>query len=271
MKIFWKISAIVFAALSVVFVASYYRPVCSVNAHPNQEMSNSKIQAQNWEIDLDSDLVRYAKSNDRRAFVKWDNYFEVYERHLAKFRNTDVHLLEIGVENGGSLQMWKSYLGPSSQIFGVDINPKCKAVEEDRIKVFIGDQEDRRFLSQLKRDIPKIDIVIDDGGHTMGQQRTSFEELFPQLADKGVYIVEDLHTSYWSVYGGGVRKEGTFIEMAKGLVDDLNAWNSREAQFKITDMTKSLFSIHFYNSIAVFEKRKMFAARELESGKIRLD
>ena len=128
----------------------------------------------------------------------------------ARFRGTDVHLVEFGVGHGGSLQMWKQYFGSRARIFGVDINPDCKNLEREQIEIFIGDQEDRRFLKYLAKQIPRIDILIDDGGHTMPQQIKTFEELFPHVDEKGLYLCEDLHTSYWPEFGGGHKEARHF-------------------------------------------------------------
>jgi len=136
--------------------------------------------------------------------MKWKHYFEIYDRHFSKYRGTDVHVVEFGVFHGGSLQMWKNYFGPQAKIYGIDINPHCKQLEEDRIEILIGDQEDRKFLQSVAEAIPRIDILIDDGGHTMKQQINTFEELFPRIEKNGVYLCEDLHTSYWREYGGGL-------------------------------------------------------------------
>src|SRR5712691_846135 len=175
-----------------------------------------------------NDLEKYFTHNPGRLIHKWTHYFEIYDRHLSRFRGTDVHLVEIGVYHGGSLQMWKHYFGPTSRIFGVDIDPRCKKLEEKQIEIFIGDQEDRGFLKSLAAKIPRVDILIDDGGHTMAQQINTFEELFPHVDGNGVYLCEDLHTSYWEKYGGGFRKPGTFVEYSKSFIDYINAWHSAE-------------------------------------------
>jgi len=140
-----------------------------------------------------NDLEKYFKENTDRSIHKWQHYFDVYDRHFSRFRGTDVHVVEFGVSEGGSLQMWKEYFGPNCKIYGVDINPYCKELEEDRIQIFIGDQEDRNFLRSLASDIPRIDILIDDGGHRMQQQINTFEELFPSIDSNGVYLCEDKH------------------------------------------------------------------------------
>ena len=125
-----------------------------------------------------NDLEKYFKQNDKRLIHKWQHYFEVYDRHFSKYRNKEVVILEIGVSQGGSLQMWKDYFGDKAKIYGIDVNPNCKDLEEKNIKIFIGSQSDRKFLNEVKKQIPPIDILIDDGGHTMVQQIVSYEELF---------------------------------------------------------------------------------------------
>lgn len=124
---------------------------------------------------------------------KWEHYFDLYEQALAPFRNREVTLLEIGVYSGGSLPMWREYLGSACQIWGVDIDPACKCYESERIHIAIGDQADRTFWRAFRRQVPQLDIVIDDGGHSPEQQRISFEELFPHLRPGGVYFCEDIH------------------------------------------------------------------------------
>ncbi len=202
-----------------------------------------------------NDLERYFAQNAGRQIFKWKHYFEIYERHLSRFRGTDVHLVEFGVAQGGSMQMWRHYFGPRCRIYGVDKNPACKQVEEDQVEVFIGDQADRKFLRGLAAKIPRIDVLIDDGGHRMKQQIRTFEELFPSVAANGVYLCEDLHTSYWSNYGGGYRRRGTFIEYAKNFIDDIQAWHARGGRPHITEFTRSVHSLHFYDSVLVIEKR----------------
>ena len=201
-------------------------------------------------------LLKYFENNDKRLIHKWMHYFNIYDRHFSKYRGKQVTVLEFGVFQGGSLQMWKNYFGKKARIIGVDINPECKQFEEDRIEIYIGDQEDRTFLKKLIKKIGPVDVVIEDGGHTMGQQIATFEEVYPHMKSDGVFLIEDLHTSYWHEYGGAYRKQGTFIEYAKDLIDQLNAWHSRDKEsFKVDDFTRQTDSIHAYDSIIVFEKQ----------------
>lgn len=202
-------------------------------------------------------LREFFEGADHRLIHKWMHFFEIYDRHFAKFRGRPVSVLELGVYHGGSLQMWKHYFGPQARIFGVDINPRCVALSEPNITVFIGDQEDRSFHRALKATLPKLDVIIDDGGHTMRQQIVSFEELFGHLSEGGVYLAEDLHTSYMPDYGGGHRNPGSFIEYSKRLIDQLNAWHSTEPSLAVDEFTRTAFSMHYYDSVLVVERRAM--------------
>lgn len=199
-------------------------------------------------------LHRYFLNNGDKRLHKWIHYFDIYERHFERFRNRPVTMLEIGVHGGGSLAMWRSYLGPQSRIVGVDINPACKAHEAEGIEVHIGSQDDTELLDQIIALHPSIDIVLDDGSHIMHHVVATFQYLYPRMNPEGVYMVEDLHTSYWDKYGGGLKRPGTFIELAKDLMDSINAVHTRGA-LPITDFTRSTFSMSVYDSIIAFERR----------------
>jgi len=153
-----------------------------------------------------------------------------------------------------------------ANIYGVDIDPRTKQFEEERVHVIVGDQGDKQFLRKMAAELSRIDVLIDDGGHTMRQQKATLEVMLPLLASDGVYVCEDMHTSYWSEYGGGYRRRGSFVEHAKTLVDSLNAWHSRTRRLKVTDYTRSIFGVHFYDSVLVIEKRPIEPPRSLTSG-----
>lgn len=191
-------------------------------------------------------------NHDGRLIHKWHHYLEIYDHYFNKYINKNVKILEIGVSQGGSLQMWKKYFGNNVTIYGLDINPQCKSLEEENIHIFIGSQSDRGYLRWLKTQIPKIDILLDDGGHTMKQQIITFEELFDHINDNGIYMCEDCETSYMLEFGGGYRRRGTFIEYSKQLVDKINAWHS--CKLSVDEFTKNAKSINFYTGMVVIEK-----------------
>jgi cephalosporin hydroxylase len=216
-------------------------------------------------------LQWFENNNEGNCVHKWMHYLEIYDNFFKKYKNRPIVVLEIGVYQGGSLNMWRNYFGEEALLYAIDIKEECKQFESDNTKIFIGSQEDRTFLKYVKSQIPKIDILIDDGGHTMTQQIVSFEELYEHVKDDGIYICEDLHTSYWSDYGGGLRHPNSFIEYSKQLIDRLNAWHSRQENFKIDHLTQSMFALHYYDSMLVIEKRKMLPPNVRMSGKIIID
>jgi cephalosporin hydroxylase len=212
-------------------------------------------------------LEQYFFTNTGRLIDKWHHYFDIYDRHFRPFRNRPVTIVEFGVFHGGSLQMWKKYFGPQAHIYGVDINQKCATLAEPQIEIVIGDQEDRGFLQRVAKQTGPIDILIDDGGHFMGQQIATFEELWPSIVDGGVYLVEDLHTSYWDQYGGGYLRDGTFIEYAKRLIDKQHGWHSHEPdRLAVDDYTTSIKGMHVYDSVIVIDKGRVSRPARSKTG-----
>jgi len=212
-------------------------------------------------------LYHYFLNGKHKPTHKWDHYFEVHERHLQRLADSGITLLEIGILDGGSLQMWKSYFGHRARIYGIDINPDCKAHEEAQIEIFIGDAADRSFCRQVLSQTGPLDVVIDDGGHKASQQLTAFEELYPAVRDGGVYIVEDTHTSFWPEFIDTPDKK-TFLQFAYEKVLDLHGWTSQQQHWErfgtdpqdraqdlpVTEFCRTTASINFYDSIVVFEK-----------------
>jgi SAM-dependent methyltransferase len=203
-------------------------------------------------------------NNQKRTINKWNHYFPAYEAHFSRYVNRPLLFLEIGCGRGGSAQMWKRYFGPRAQIVGLDINPECSTFEEDQIAIRIGSQADTAFLQSVLDEFGTPDIVLDDGSHQMSHVVETFRFLYPKTAKDGVYLVEDLHTAYWDEFGGGVGRDGTFIELCKGLIDELNADWTRE-KLPPTDFTRSTLSMHFYDSIVAFERGRPMPKKDLRS------
>jgi hypothetical protein len=192
-------------------------------------------------------------TNDQRLIHKWKHYFPIYERHFRDYVNKTVTFIEIGCGRGGSLQMWKRYFGPHARIIGLDLDPRCKEFEEDQIEIRIGGQQDIDFLHSVVEEFGAPDIILDDGSHIMSHICASFNFLYPRLPVSGIYMVEDLHTAYWDEFEGGLARPGSFIELSKNLIDELNADHIREG-LAPTEFTRSTLSMHFYDSVVVFER-----------------
>jgi hypothetical protein len=212
-------------------------------------------------------LRNYFEQNENRLINKFNHYFDIYEKHFNKYKNKKITIVEIGVFQGGSLQMWRNYFGNEAIIWGIDIDPNCKSLEENNNHILIGSQEDPKFLESIIEKIGPIDILIDDGGHTQNQQIVSLEILLKYIKDDGIYLCEDVHTSYMNVYGGGYKRNGSFIEYSKNLIDKLNAYHSEEPSLVVDQFTKTVNSMHFYDSIVVIEKATMIPPSSKMTGK----
>jgi len=191
--------------------------------------------------------------NRNRPIHKWKHYFPIYERHCGGWVNKSVTVLEIGCGGGGSLQMWKRFFGPHAKIIGLDIRPGCKRFEEDQIFVQIGAQQDEVFLGRVIDEFGPPDIVIDDGSHVMSHILATFRILYPQVSKNGIYMVEDVETCYWERYEGGLGRAGTFVEISKGLIDELNADVARR-KLASPQFARTTLSMHFYPGFIVFER-----------------
>jgi len=182
---------------------------------------------------------------------KWRHYLPAYERHLAPFRNTPVRILEIGIFSGGSLAMWRSYFGPDTEVYGVDIEPACRSYEDAHTHVFIGDQADTGFWRSVLAEVGQIDIVIDDGGHQPLQQIRTLEAVLPHLGPGGVYMCEDVH-----------GRSNVFTAYVDGLIRSLHEsrWlypeGSLHLQCDPTEFQRRVDSIHVYPYLVVIEMRR---------------
>lgn len=200
-------------------------------------------------------MEEFYLKKSHRIMNKWWHYFEVYHTFFHKYIGTDVKILEIGVFKGGSMQMWKDYFGEKAVIVGIDIDEKCKAFEEDNVRICIGSQADKDFLTDVSETWGPFDIVLDDGSHVMEHQIITFETLFPLLKEGGVFVCEDCHTSYLSSFGGGYKKKESFMEYSKNFIDCVNSQhvNCREKD-RLPSYAEHIKACHYYDSIVVVEK-----------------
>lgn len=175
---------------------------------------------------------------------KWRHYFPIYERYFGPLRGKPVELMEIGIYSGGSLGMWRAYLGEECHVVGVDIEPACKAYAGKGVDVLVGDQADRGFWRKTLPALKPLHIVLDDGGHQAHQQIASFEEILPAMAPGGIYVCEDLH-----------GRENGFAHYLTALSHHLNACRIRRTpngtESDASGVAKWIDSIHFHPFVAV--------------------
>jgi hypothetical protein len=207
-----------------------------------------------------NELRNIFENNIKLFSDKWTQYFDVYETYFSKYKNKSPVVVEVGVQGGGSIQMWEKYFGEGAKIYGIDIDKGIlnhKPYYGENTKLFVGDQQSPEFWDIFLKEVPEIDVFIDDGGHTMQQQIVTFEKVFPHMSKGGIYICEDTHTSYFEggLDGGGYKDPNSFIEYSKELIDIIY-WNYREPKPELDNNIMDIHSIAFFDSMVVFIKGK---------------
>lgn len=200
------------------------------------------------------------------------NYTKVYSHYFDRIKDHSLKFLEIGIFYGSSVKMWEGYF-PNAELHFIDNNPSIIRYYSSRSHYHFLDQSNPHELKQfIDSTGGEFDIIIDDGGHFMDQQITSFLFLFPTLKSGGMYVIEDLHTSYWMKYGGEgtlshpKSSPGSTIEFLKQAIDDVNYVGARtgcadydkaslEIQARMNMFQKEILSLHFYDSLCFIIKR----------------
>ena len=200
---------------------------------------------------------------------KWAHYLKVYDVALAPYQQQAINLLEVGVFNGGSLDVWASYFPNAEKIIGCDINPKCReiAFANERIALVLGDAKQEATLQQIQALAPEFDIIIDDGSHSSGDIIATFVRLFPTLKMGGLYVIEDLCCGYWHGFEGGLNRIDSSMQFLKKLADVVNFehWdvNASYAEFFAEFPAaqgiehvglQSVHSVQFSNSLCLIRK-----------------
>jgi cephalosporin hydroxylase len=202
----------------------------------------------------DGDLLDIYTGNEGVKVHKWHHYLPLYDRYLSRYRGTPVKFLEIGVNNGGSLQMWRRFLGKDAILCGIDINPDCAQYDGQSGMVRIGSQDDPEFLASVVKEMGGIDVVLDDGSHRMPHIDASLKVLFPLLTMGGTYMIEDLHTSYYPRFGGGFKEPKNFFNTVRKMIDDMHLWYHNKGTAQLPAMAREFSGIHVHDSIVVIDK-----------------
>ncbi|MDF5735729.1 MULTISPECIES: hypothetical protein [unclassified Nostoc] len=227
------------------------------------------------------DLIKLSSLYDNAKWGETHRFGQHYQKHFAPFRLKKIKLLEIGVGGydnpnvgGESLRMWKQYF-PNSIIYGIDVVDK-KGLEEERIKIFQGDQSDENFLKKVIDETGELDIIIEDGCSVNELRIKTFNTLFPALKEGGIYAEENTHISYWpslgsqwsklaenSVFlancvsvGGNVdlNASDTIMAMYKRLADGLNYEEFLNPGYCPSYLDKNIVSVHFYHNQVIVYK-----------------
>lgn len=195
------------------------------------------------------------------------SYLDIYDGYFQGVKNKNINFLEIGVRDGCSLRMWKEYFS-NGKIYSLDIDPRCKTHEDERIKIVIGDQGSQNVIDELlKISDSNFDIIVDDGSHINELTIKSFNLLYEKLNPGGFYVIEDLGNSYhrnlaehirvggWPgmQYNSGVDFVNNREDMNlffSNLIEQLDLTSDRPTEYK-----SDIEYIHFYSRIAVIKKQ----------------
>lgn len=194
-------------------------------------------------------LVELYERHRGRISDKWENYLPAYQTHFESLRESAVSVLEIGVQNGGSLEIWAKYFAKATHIIGCDIDERCRALsfEDPRVSLVVGDAVSDLVRNKLVELSGPLDIVIDDGSHRSEDIVQTFSKYFPYLRDEGVYVAEDLHASYWQAYEGGVFHPYSSVSFFKKLCDIINHehWAVEANRVSILEGFRAQYGVEF--------------------------
>ena len=198
-------------------------------------------------------------------FYKTDKYehgyTKVYEKYFDSLRDEKLKVLEIGIADGKSLLTWSDYFH-NSTIVGVDIHEidlKEKNLDRENIKVHQGSQSDDKFINEIVKEYGNFDIVIDDGSHLRKDVIKSFHLLFPYLNNNGLYVVEDMQTSYNHFFGGNpfdLKYSNSHMNFFKHLSDSLNHQEIANPFYIKKKYDGKITNISFYHNIVFLRKGK---------------
>ena len=183
-------------------------------------------------------------------------YLPLYDLFFNEFKNKKINILEIGIDKGYSLKLWSKYF-KKAKIVGIDINKID--LKYQNVELFFGDQTDINFLSKIISKYKKFDIIIDDGSHVSKHIISSFNYLFEYLSNDGIYVIEDLVTSYWPRYGGSrinLLKKNTSVNMIKSFCDSINYEDYDRPFFKKNKYDGLIKQLSFFQNIAFIKKGK---------------
>ena len=216
-------------------------------------------------------LVKLSQAHSGKYSDKWESYLRVYWEELQHIQNSSADILEIGIQNGGSLEIWAKFFPEVKQVIGYDNDPKCRALKFDdpRIRVFVGDASSNEAAVTIEKISSNLGLVIDDGSHKSGDIIRSFLLFFPQLNPGGIFIIEDLHASYWEDWEGGLSDPNSSMQFLKLLADVVNYdhWGTKAKRMDLfssmsataglidESVLSQIVSVTFTDSVCIVRKK----------------
>ena len=187
--------------------------------------------------------------------TKGNIFFHVYEEIFKKFKDKEIIFVEIGVQRGGSLLMWRDWLGPKARIIGVDLDPNAKKMEKYGFEIFIGNQASPDFWNKFFEKVGNVDIILDDGGHTNETQTITTYNTINHINDGGLIVIEDASSSYEKKFKN--PQKFSFINYSKFLIDDIFVRSlvdeTKKKLAKKNSLNDKIYSIKFFTDFVVFE------------------
>jgi hypothetical protein len=198
--------------------------------------------------------LNYFKHENGDNFLvknKCHKYGSIYDYYFSEKKNEVNNFLEIGVQHGSSIKMWKDYF-PNATIWGIDIKIKwTDGYKENRIKLLIGNQNDGEFLDSIDC---MFDFIVDDGSHNGGDQVISFKHLFPKLVYGGIYFVEDTFFPYRGTH------DYEFLNFCKSKIDKFQLYGKTkhmdyyEGAQIMSSLNDKIYAMHIYTGLIAFIK-----------------
>ncbi len=186
-------------------------------------------------------------------------YIDIYDSYFKKIKDNELKILEIGIADGKSLWTWSDYF-KNSTIIGIDIH-KIDIIQNKlnrkNIKIYQGSQSDNIFIKKIIYQYGNFDIIIDDGSHLTKDVKKSFHLLFPSLNNNGLYIVEDMQTSYNHFFGGNpfdLKYSNSHMNFFKNLTDRLNYQEIANPFYIKNKYDSKIINISFYHNLVFLRK-----------------
>ena len=207
--------------------------------------------------------IKYGTDKATTHSFNQRSFLDIYEKYFQLLKDKKVVLLEIGVLNGSSLEVWKEYFSSDSKIIGLDIDPSKSSLSKSNIEIVIGSQNDTNIIKNIKdHNKDGFDIIIDDGSHLNKLTIESFNLLFDSIKPGGFYVIEDTHCTYGEEWWTDFDK---LVSQWPGMNLNSIPFENKRIDFDIflkelienlDKKSGNVFSLHFYSETIIIEKIK---------------